>query len=178
MVNRQLVLQNEISNCEKQDSTPVLASPSPLDRSAPIHFGGNRQATRAPGFQQVASVAKPETILAWYRKLIARKFDSSTPHLPGFLHRRRAHLSRVGNLSRSVLLTPGDATRHARQNHPASHAGMDSADGSQCHRGDGALLPVRASSSMIAARSSATPSELCFGPAEFAPFCCRHAVPI
>ena len=27
--------------------------------------------------QQVACVAKPETILAWYRKLIARKFDGS-----------------------------------------------------------------------------------------------------
>jgi hypothetical protein len=27
--------------------------------------------------EQVASIAKPETILAWYRKLIARKFDGS-----------------------------------------------------------------------------------------------------
>jgi hypothetical protein len=27
--------------------------------------------------QQVASIAKPETILAWYRRLIARKFDGS-----------------------------------------------------------------------------------------------------
>jgi putative transposase len=27
--------------------------------------------------EQVASVAKPETILTWYRKLIARKFDGS-----------------------------------------------------------------------------------------------------
>ena len=28
--------------------------------------------------QQVACVAKPDTILAWYRRLIARKFDGST----------------------------------------------------------------------------------------------------
>src|SRR5258706_11152970 len=27
--------------------------------------------------QQVACVAKPDTILAWYRRLIARKFDGS-----------------------------------------------------------------------------------------------------
>src|ERR1700694_4128819 len=27
--------------------------------------------------QQVACVAKPDTILAWYRKLVARKFDGS-----------------------------------------------------------------------------------------------------
>jgi hypothetical protein len=29
------------------------------------------------GLAQVACVAKPETILAWYRKLIANKFDGS-----------------------------------------------------------------------------------------------------
>jgi hypothetical protein len=34
--------------------------------------------------QQVAAVAKPETILAWYRRLIARKFDGSHHRLyPG-----------------------------------------------------------------------------------------------
>jgi hypothetical protein len=27
---------------------------------------------------EVATVARPETILAWYRKLVARKFDGST----------------------------------------------------------------------------------------------------
>jgi len=29
------------------------------------------------GLNQIASVTKPETILAWYRKLIAEKFDGS-----------------------------------------------------------------------------------------------------
>ena len=29
------------------------------------------------GSRQVATVARPDTILAWYRKLIARKFDGS-----------------------------------------------------------------------------------------------------
>ena len=29
------------------------------------------------GLNQIASIAKPETILAWYRKLIAKKFDGS-----------------------------------------------------------------------------------------------------
>ena len=29
------------------------------------------------GLNQIASVAKPETILAWYRRLIAQKFDGS-----------------------------------------------------------------------------------------------------
>jgi putative transposase len=34
------------------------------------HFGPQ-------ALQQVARVAKPDTILAWYRKLIAQKFDGS-----------------------------------------------------------------------------------------------------
>ena len=32
---------------------------------------------RRTALQQVACVAKPDTILAWYRRLIARKFDGS-----------------------------------------------------------------------------------------------------
>src|SRR4029077_2966083 len=36
---------------------------------------GNRLGRAA--LQQVACVAKPDTILAWYRRLIARKFDGS-----------------------------------------------------------------------------------------------------
>ena len=37
------------------------------------------------------------------------------------LHRRGAHLARVGNLLRPVLLAPGDAPRHNRRNHSASN---------------------------------------------------------
>ena len=41
---------------------------------------------------EVATVAKPETILAWYRKLVARKFDGSKARRgPG---RRAAHRAR------------------------------------------------------------------------------------
>jgi hypothetical protein len=32
---------------------------------------------------QVACVAKPNTILGWYRKLVAQKFDGSKHHYPG-----------------------------------------------------------------------------------------------
>jgi hypothetical protein len=38
--------------------------------------------------EEVASIVKPDTILAWYHKLIAQKFDSSqqrkAPDSPGF----------------------------------------------------------------------------------------------
>jgi putative transposase len=40
---------------------------------------------------EVATVAKPDTILAWYRKLVARKFDGSKPRRgPGRPRLRRA----------------------------------------------------------------------------------------
>src|SRR5437868_6339323 len=41
------------------------------------HSGRDRQATRRKCRADVACVAKPETILTWYRRLIARKFDGS-----------------------------------------------------------------------------------------------------
>ena len=43
------------------------------------------------GLQPVARLAKPDTILAWYRKLVAEKFDGSKP-MP--LGRPAAHQSR------------------------------------------------------------------------------------
>src|SRR3954470_1986056 len=39
---------------------------------------------------------------------------------------------RVGTLLRSLLLAPGDAPRHGRRNHSASHRAMDGADGPYC----------------------------------------------
>ena len=55
----------------------TFASPSPIDRSATSH--ANRRAKRLgrQALEHVALVAKPETILGWYRKLIAQKFDGS-----------------------------------------------------------------------------------------------------
>jgi hypothetical protein len=36
-----------------------------------------RQTTQAPKRSMLASVALPDTILAWHRRLIAQKFDGS-----------------------------------------------------------------------------------------------------
>ena len=46
-------------------------------------------------------------------------------------HFIRAHMARVGNVLRSLLPAPGDAPRHGRRNHSASHGRMDGADGSE-----------------------------------------------
>src|SRR5260370_103016 len=37
----------------------------------------NRQASGQKGLEEVAQIVRPETILGWYRELIARKFDGS-----------------------------------------------------------------------------------------------------
>src|SRR4051812_23063531 len=38
----------------------------------------------------------------------------------------------LANLLRALLFAPGDAPRHGRRNHSASHGRMDGADGSEC----------------------------------------------
>src|SRR4051794_14164343 len=84
MVNQQLLLQNEYLIAENR----ILRSHLP----ARIRLTDPQRATLAEigkrlgrqALERVALVAKPETILGWYRKLIARKFDwFQTPHLPG-----------------------------------------------------------------------------------------------
>ena len=77
MVNQQLVLQNEYLIAENR----ILRShlPARLRLTDPqrvtLAMIGSRLGRQA--LQQVALVAKPETILGWHRKLIAQKFDGS-----------------------------------------------------------------------------------------------------
>jgi putative transposase len=77
MVNEQLLLQNEYLAAENRILRAHL--PGRLRLTDPQRLTlaeiGRRLGRRA--LQQVARVAKPDTILAWYRKLIAQKFDGS-----------------------------------------------------------------------------------------------------
>jgi hypothetical protein len=77
LVNQELLLQNEFLAAENRILRAHL--PAPLRLSDPersmLAELGKRLGRRA--LAQVASVAKPDTILAWYRKLIAHKFDGS-----------------------------------------------------------------------------------------------------
>jgi transposase InsO family protein len=77
MVNQQLLLQNEYLIAENR----ILRSHLP----ARVRLTNPQRATLAEigkrlgrqALESVALVAKPETILGWYRKLIAHKFDGS-----------------------------------------------------------------------------------------------------
>src|SRR3954470_16220698 len=77
MVNQQLLLQNEYLVAENR----ILRSHLPArvrltdPQRATLAAIGKRLGRQA--LAHVASVAKPETILAWYPKLIAQKFDGS-----------------------------------------------------------------------------------------------------
>src|SRR5664279_1664753 len=77
LINQKLLLQNEYLIAENRILRTHLPARMPLsdpERSTLAEIG--KQLGRT-ALQQVACVAKPETILAWYRRLIAHKFDGS-----------------------------------------------------------------------------------------------------
>jgi putative transposase len=77
LVNQQLLLRNEYLAAENwilRSHLPSRLTLSDPERST-LAETGQRLGRR--GLGQVACVAKPETILGWYRRLIARKFDRS-----------------------------------------------------------------------------------------------------
>ena len=77
LVNQELLLQNEYLAAENRILRAHL--PSRLRLSDPERSTlpeiGKRLGRKA--LKDVACVAKPDTILAWYRRLIAKKFDGS-----------------------------------------------------------------------------------------------------
>ena len=77
LVNQKLLLQNEYLAAENRilrAHLPARIRLSDPERSTLAEIG--KRLGRAAR-QQVACVAKPDTILAWYRRLIACKFDGS-----------------------------------------------------------------------------------------------------
>src|SRR5262249_32421443 len=76
-VNQELLLQNEYLAAENRvlrAHLPAQLRLSDPERRALAEIG-KRVGRKALG--KVACVAKPDTILTWYRWLIARKFDGS-----------------------------------------------------------------------------------------------------
>src|SRR5216683_2695206 len=79
LVNQRLLLQNEYLIAENRILRAHLAARMRLsdpERSTLAEIGKRLGRT---ALQQVACVAKPDTILAWYRRLIAR--DQNQPSL-------------------------------------------------------------------------------------------------
>src|SRR3984893_2538110 len=78
LVNQELLLQNEYLAAENhilKAHLQLCFRLSDGERSTLAEIG--RRLGRK-GLQQVARLAKPDTILGWYRKLVALKLDGST----------------------------------------------------------------------------------------------------
>ena len=76
-VDQELLLRNEYLATENRILTAQLKGRLPLsdaDRATLAEIG-HRLGRKA--LEDVANAAKPDTILGWYRKLVARKFDGS-----------------------------------------------------------------------------------------------------
>jgi putative transposase len=89
LVNQELLLQNEYLAAENRilrAHLPTRLRLSDPERSTLAEIG-KRLGRRA--LVQVARVAKPDTMLAWYRRLIADKFDGSK-------HRKYPGRPRIG----------------------------------------------------------------------------------
>ena len=76
-VNQQLLLQNEYLIADNRVLRSHLPARLPLNNSQRMTLAEIGKRLGRKGLTQIASVARPETILAWYRKLIAQKFDGS-----------------------------------------------------------------------------------------------------
>ena len=103
LVNQELLLQNEYLAAENRilrAHLPTRLRLTDPERSTLAEIG-KRLGRKA--LKEVARVAKPDTILAWYRRLIAQKFDGSK-------HRSYPGRPRIGREVRDLIL------RMAREN--------------------------------------------------------------
>jgi putative transposase len=77
MVDQELLARNEYLAAENRILKAQLKGQLKLSDAERATLGeiGHRLGRKVLG--EVANVARPETILAWYRKLVARKFDGS-----------------------------------------------------------------------------------------------------
>src|SRR3954470_5139259 len=77
MVNQQLLLENEYLIAENRILRWHLPARLRLTDPQRATLAAIARRLGRQALEQVAVVAKPETILGWYRKLIAQKFDGS-----------------------------------------------------------------------------------------------------
>ena len=82
-VDEELRLRNEYLAAENRILRSKIAGRVPLDDSdrATLAEIGKRLGLRVLG--ELGAIVKPETILGWHRRLVAKKFDGSANRKPG-----------------------------------------------------------------------------------------------
>ncbi len=76
-VNQELLLRNEYLAAENRILKAQIKTPLRLTDGERITLAEIAHRLGRKALEDVANAAKPDTILGWYRKLIARKFDGS-----------------------------------------------------------------------------------------------------
>src|ERR1700683_5438719 len=76
-VNQELLLQNEYLAAENRILRAKLPSRLRLGDPERVTLAEIGKRVGRKALREVACVAKPDTILAWYRRLVAKKFDGS-----------------------------------------------------------------------------------------------------
>jgi hypothetical protein len=103
LVNQELLLQNEYLAAESRILKARLQRGWRLSDGERATLAEIGRRLGRKGLQQVAHIAKPDTILAWYRQLVAEKFDGSK-------QRRQPGRPRTSPEIEDLVLQP-DATR-------------------------------------------------------------------
>ena len=77
LVNQELLLENEYLAAENRIWKARLQPGWRLSDGERATLAEIGKRLGRKGLEQVARLAKPDTILAWYRRLVAEKFDGS-----------------------------------------------------------------------------------------------------
>jgi hypothetical protein len=77
LINQELLLQVEYLTAENRILRAHLRNRLRLTRDERSSLGEIGKRVGRKGLEKVASVARPETVLGWFRKLVAQKFDGS-----------------------------------------------------------------------------------------------------
>jgi transposase InsO family protein len=84
LIDQELLLQVEYLAAENRILRAHLQNRLRLTRDERFTLGEIGKRLGRKGLEKVASVARPETVLGWFRKLVAQKFDGSKQRLyPG-----------------------------------------------------------------------------------------------
>src|SRR5580693_10754483 len=77
MVNQELLLRNEYLAAENRILRGQIKGRLLLSEGEKANLTEIAQRLGRKALEELAAVAKPDTLLAWYRKLITNKFDGS-----------------------------------------------------------------------------------------------------
>ena len=138
-VDQELLLWNEYLLAENRILKAQLPGRPRLSDAERATLGeiGHRLGRKA--LSEVATAATPDTILAWYRKLVARKFDGSrarrAPGRPPINPDLEDLIVRMAKENRSWGYDRREPQSYYCRHHRSSERAMDAANGPECDHG-------------------------------------------